>query len=229
MSSKAKPQSSDINPNVTKRYLSYGEIQERLYLSRTQLFRLEREGARLAPDVVVTPETRGWSPERVLKYGIQTGRLDKEGKPAGGWTEDGRPLNRVPDGSIAEMRRLVEDHYSAPPKVYLGSTHCSYLYGLTDLAVYFLRTRGAFIPANVKVGEKFLGWAEDEVILFGKQTGRLDDPETLRNWAVRRTQEFGMDPNTPWVVELLGADNLPKYEPLLHQAASGKAGSNTPD
>lgn len=218
------PFGGDISTD-TKRYLSYSEVQQRLFLSRTQTFRLEREGARLLPDVVVTPGTLGWDAERVLRYGVATGRLAEDGQPAGGWDGD-RPRNRVQDGSLPEMRRLVEEKYSAPPRVYLGSAHCSYLYGLTDLAVLALRRRGAFIAATVKVGDKFLGWNELEVIKFGRQTGRLADPDILRRWAVRRTEEFGLDPNTPWVVDLLGKENLPEYK--LHQAAGEEAVSDTP-
>lgn len=224
-SKKKAPFPGDIGES-TKRYLSYNQLYERLYLSRTQTFRLEREGARLLPDVLVTPGTQGWDEKRALQYGIDTGRLDEAGQPAGGWDGD-RPRNRVPDGSLPEMRRLVEEKYSAPPKVYLGSAHCSFLYGLTDLAVLALRRRGAFITASVVVGGQFLGWNELEVIKFGKQTGRLSDPQTLKNWAVRRTEEFGLDPNTGWVVELLGEGNLPEYR--LRQAAGEEAPADTPN
>lgn len=202
------PFPGDVDDN-TRRLLSYGELHKRLYLSRTQTFRLAREGARLLPDVVVTPGTNGWDEARVLQYGIDTQRLDENGEPSGGWDEQGKPRVRVPDGSLPTMRRLVEDKYSAPPKVYLGSAHCSYLYGHTELSVLFLRKRGGFIPAHVLVGDSLLGWDEEEVIKFGRQTGRLKDPAILRAWAVRRTAEFGLDPNVQWVVDLLGADNLP--------------------
>lgn len=201
--------SIEIGPD-TQHLLSYRQVQERLYLSRTQTFRLEQEGARLLPDVTITPGTSGWKEERVLQYGIDTQRLSEDGQPIGGWDGD-RPINRVPDGSIPAMRRLVQEKYSAAPRVYLGSAHCSFLYGLQDVAVYFLRKRGAFIPASVVVGGRVFGWEEGEVIRFGRQTGRLHDPQVLKRWAVRRTEEFNLDPNVPWVVELLGEENLPEY------------------
>lgn len=222
----AKPKApfpGDVDDN-TRRLLSYGQLHEALYLSRTQTFRLEREGARLLPDVVVTPGTNGWDADRVLQYGIDTKRLDEEGQPSGGWDESGRPRVRVEDGSLPTMRRLVEEKYSAPPKVYLGSAHCSYLYGHTELSVLFLRKRGGFIPADVLVGESLLGWDEGQVIKFGRQTGRLKDPATLRTWAVRRTEEFGLDPNVQWVVDLLGEDNLP----VLKLPAAKGAKADTP-
>jgi len=208
------PFKGDIGDN-TRRLLSYKQIQDRLYLSRTQLFRLDREGARLLPDAVVVPGTLGWDEKRVLQYGIDTGRLAEDGQPAGGWDGD-RPRNRVTDGSLPTMRRLVEERYSAPPKVYLGSALCSYVYGHTDLSVLFLRKRGGFFAANVLIGDKLLGWDEEEVIRFGQQTGRLPrtDNTVLKAWAVRRTEEFGMDPNVPWVVELLGEGNLPAWSPV---------------
>lgn len=217
------PFPGDVNDD-TRRLLSYGQLYKALYLSRTQTFRLERDGARLLPDVVVTPGTNGWDEARVLQYGIDTGRLDENGQPSGGWDERGRPRVRVADGSLPDMRRLVEDKYSAPPKVYLGSAHCSYLYGHTELSVLFLRKRGGFIPADVLVGESLLGWDEGRVIKFGRQTGRLKDPATLRTWAVRRTVEFGLDPNVEWVVELLGEDNLP----VLTLPADKGAEADTP-
>lgn len=213
------PFEGDIG-DKTRKLLSYKELEDRLYLSRTQLFRLNREGARLLPDALVVPGTLGWEDKRVLQYGIDTGRLAEDGQPAGGWDGD-RPRNRVVDGSLPTMRRLVEEKYSAPPKVYLGSALCSFVYGHTDLSVLFLRKRGGFFPADVVIGGKLLGWDELEVIKFGRQTGRLSDPDTLKAWAVRRTEEFGMDPNVPWVVELLGEDNLPAWEPV---AAPGKGG-----
>lgn len=214
------PFPGDINDD-TRRLLSYKQLYEGLYLSRTQTFRLEREGARLLPDAIVTPGTLGWEPKRVLQYGIDTGRLDEDGQPAGGWDE-GRPRNRVADGTLPAMRRLVEERYSAPPKIYLGSAHCSFLYGHTDLSVLFLRKRGGFIAAHVLIGDKLLGWDEQEVIKFGRQTGRLADPEVLRRWAVRRTEEFGLDPNVEWVRELLGEDNLPTWTPPEWAQAPGK-------
>lgn len=223
---KPPPFSGDIN-DQTKRYLSYGELQQRLFLSRTQTFRLEREGARLLPDVIVTPGTMGWDPERVLRYGIETQRLAEDGQPAGGWDGD-RPRNRVQDGTLPAMRRLVEEKYSAPPRVYLGSALCSYLYGLTDLAVLALRRRNAFIPASVKVGDRFLGWNEGEVIRFGRQTGRLSDSNVLKRWAVRRTEEFGLDPNVAWVAEILGDGAiLPVYR-LRQAAGEEEAVGDTP-
>lgn len=222
------PFPGDVNDD-TRRLLSYGQLHEALYLSRTQTFRLARDGARLLPDVVVTPGTNGWDAARVLQYGIDTKRLDAEGQPSGGWDDQGKPRVRVPDGSLPEMRRLVEDKYSAPPKVYLGSAHCSYLYGHTELSVLFLRKRGGFIPADVLVGESLLGWDEARVIKFGRQTGRLpkDDPSKLKAWAVRRTKEFGLDPNVDWVIELLGADNLPT-PPLAKPKRAKAVKSDTP-
>lgn len=220
------PFPGDVNEE-TRRYLSYSQLHARLYMSRTQTFRLEREGARLLPDVVVTPGTKGWSEKRVLEYGVDTGRLREDGEPAGGW-ENGRPVSRVEDGTLPAMRRLVEEKYSAPPKVYLGSVHCSYLYDNTELAVLFLRRRNSFMPAQVLVGERALGWDELEVIRFGRQTGRLDDPAVLKKWAVRRTTEFGLDPNTPWVVELLGEDNLPTYVPPAWAEKTRQAEADTP-
>jgi predicted DNA-binding transcriptional regulator AlpA len=220
---KTTPFPGDVD-GQTRRLLSYKQLGEKLFLSRTQTFRLEREGARLLPDGIVVPGTKGWDEERVLQYGIDTGRLDENGQPAGGWDE-GRPRNRVQDGSLPTMRRLVEDKYSAAPRVYLGSALCSYVYGHTDLSVLFLRKRGGFFAAQVLIGGKLLGWDEAEVIKFGRQTGRLADPATLRAWALRRTEEFGMDPRVPWVVELLGRDKLPTWTPPQWMEEVG----NTPD
>lgn len=221
---KDKPERKDVGPD-TRHLLGYGEVHKRLFLSRTQTFRLEREGARLLPDVIIAPGTMGWSAERVLRYGVDTGRLTEDGQPAGGWDGD-KPRNRVADGSLPEMRRLVQEKYSAPPKVYLGSSLCSYVYGLGELAVFFLRDRGAFIPASVRVGEKFLGWDEEQVIKFGRQTGRLADPDILVKWAIRRTVQFGLDPNVTWVQSLLDEDEMPVYAPL-DKAGQG-AGADTP-
>jgi predicted DNA-binding transcriptional regulator AlpA len=201
---------SDIDPHKTRRFLSYREVQAALFLSRTSLFRLRRDRAFPLADVMVTPDTYGWDAERIQLYGLETGRLDERGQPAGGWDDNGRPRNRVRDGALATMQKLVADRFSAPTRVYLGTMHCSYLYGLTDLSVYFLRKRGAFFSADVRIGEKFLGWSETNVIRFGHQTGRLEDPAVLAAWARRRTEDFGLDPRTPWVVELLGEDNLPQ-------------------
>ena len=215
------PFPGDLDDN-TRRLLSYKQLYTRLYLSRTQTFRLEREGARLLPDAVVTPGTKGWEADRVLQYGINVKRLDENGQPIGGWDE-GRPRNRVEDGSLPAMRRLVEERYSAPPKVYLGSAHCSFVYGHTDLSVLFLRKRQGFFPASVLIGDKLLGWDEEEVIKFGKQTGRLAqaDCPKLTAWAKRRTTEFGMDPNVAWVVELLGEENLPVWRPAKWDEVNG--------
>lgn len=178
---------SDIDPQLTRRYWNHTELAEGLHLSRAHLYRLLEDGHMLGPDVLVAAGTVGWDPRRARRFGADTDRLDA----------DGRPLGPQADGSLAKAKDLIKTRYSARPRVYVSSWLASYVYGLDKATVFFMRQRDSFIPADVAVGNKF-GWAEDRVIEFGEQTGRLDDRK-IDAWVVRRTEEFGLDPKIAWV------------------------------
>lgn len=175
----------------TRRYWSHKELAEGLHLSRAHLYRLLDQGHMLGPDVVIAKDNLGWDPVRARRFGADVDRLDA----------DGRPLGSVGEGSLAKAEMLVKTTYSVTPTLYLSSWLASYCYGMTKSAVYFMRGRGGFIPADVVAGVKY-GWTEGRVIEFGFQTGRLDD-EKLDLWAERRTAEFGLSPDVKWVQERL--------------------------
>lgn len=176
-------------------FQTLSKTAKQLHLSRSHLYRLEAEGALLRPAVFIAPDAYGWTPERVQEYGLDVKRLDA----------DGEEQKRATEGALPEMQELVFRKYGAEPKLYLGQSYCSFVYGLQKHAVYFLRLRGqknphtgGFIHADVRIDKRY-GWDEMRVIEFGLQTGRLND-EKINTWAWRRTAEFGL-PDADWVAK----------------------------
>ncbi len=176
-------------PGLLKHYLTHAQLANELHLSRAHLYRVIDEGRMLGPDVIIVDGTYGWDAQRVRRFGIDTDRLDADGRPLVA------PSNAA---SRAKEEMLVKSTYSCTPKKYLSSWVASYVYGLEKGSTYFLRARGTFIPADVQVGAKKYGWSEARVIEFGFQTGRLDEAK-LDAWAVRRTADHGLSPDTDWV------------------------------
>lgn len=179
---------SDIDPKFTRSYWNHRQLAQGLGLSRGHLYRLLENGQMLPPDIVVAPENYGWDPGRARRFGADTDRLDA----------DGRPLGQAPDGGLAQAEMLIKTRYAVRPKVYLSSWLVSHAYGLGSAAVYFMRKRDNFIPADVVVGQQKMGWSEPRVIEFGEQTGRMDDAK-IDHWAFTRTAEHGLSPDIPWV------------------------------
>lgn len=190
----------DIQAGFTRQLWSHLELARGLHLSRGHLYRLLEQGQILGPDVVIAPESYGWDPMRARRFGVEADRLDA----------DFRPIGPPPDGSLAKAATLAKSRYSVTPKLYLSSWMCSYVYGLQKNAVYFMRSRNGFIPADVMIAPKKFGWSETRVIEFGEQTGRLDD-SGIDAWAVRRTAEFGLAPDAGWVQKRV-ADRPPLKE-----------------
>jgi hypothetical protein len=178
----------DEREGLTKTFWSHQDLAKGLHLSRGHLYRLLDQGQMLGPDIVIAADRFGWDPKRAQRFGVESDRLDS----------DYRPIGPPPDGSLAKAETLAKTRYSRVPDVYLSSWLASFAYGLKKNAVYFMRQRGAFMPADVKIAPKSYGWSEPRVIEFGEQTGRLDDAGIDR-WAVRRTAEFGLSPDIAWV------------------------------
>ncbi|MEV6401074.1 hypothetical protein AB0M39_40930 [Streptomyces sp. NPDC051907] len=180
----------------TRTLWSHKELAKGMGLSRGHLYRLLENGHMIGPDVVVAKDNLGWEPKRARRFGADADRLDADGHP--------RNLPAA-EGSLAKAATLVKSTYSVTPSVYLSSWLASYAYGLSKQAVYFMRERNAFIPADVAVGQgryRKYGWAEPRVIEFGEQTGRLND-DGIDLWVVRRTAEFGLSPDIAWVQQRL--------------------------
>jgi predicted DNA-binding transcriptional regulator AlpA len=179
----------------TARYWSHQQLAKGLHLSRAHLYRLLEEGSMLGPDIVIAEGNVGWDPKRAQRFGVDTDRLNA----------DFQPIGPPPDGSLAKARLLVKGTYSKVPSVYVSSWLASYIYGLGQNAVYFMRSRngGSFIPADVMIAGKY-GWSEPRVIEYGEQTGRLADAGIDR-WVVRRTRQFGLSPQIRWVQDRIAA------------------------
>jgi predicted DNA-binding transcriptional regulator AlpA len=190
----------DEKEGLTKTYWSHKDLAEGLKLSRGHLYRLLDQGQMLGPDIVIAADRFGWDPKRATRFGVESDRLDS----------DGRPIGPPPDGSLRKAETLVKTRYSVAPRVFLSSWLCSYAYGLQKNAVYFMRSRGAFIPADVKIEPKTYGWSEERVIEFGEQTGRLDDAG-IDQWVRRRTADFGLSPDIEWVRKRMA------QRPALHR------------
>lgn len=191
----------------TRALWSHKELAEGMGLSRGHLYRLLEDGQMLGPDVVVAKDY-GWNPERAKEFGVEAQRLD----------ENGRSLGPAGDGDLALAEYLVKSKYGSRPQVYLSSWLASYCYGLTKQAVYFMRKRDGFIPADVALGQgqyRKYGWDESRVIEFGEQTGRLDDKK-IDQWVVRRTKDHGLSPDAPWVGRRLAAN--PKLTSRVERA-----------
>jgi predicted DNA-binding transcriptional regulator AlpA len=184
----------DEKEGLTRVFWSHSDLAAGLKLSRGHLYRLLDQGQMLPPDIVIAADRFGWDPKRAQRFGMEADRLDS----------DGRPIGPPPDGSLAKAETLAKTRYSVTPQVYLSSWLCSYAYGLQKNAVYFMRKRGAFIPADVKIEPKTYGWTEARVIEYGLQTGRLDDAG-IDTWLLRRTADFGLSPDIAWVSKRLAA------------------------
>jgi len=201
----------DEKEGLTRVFWSHMDLAKGLYLSRGHLYRLLDQGHMLGPDIVIAADRFGWDPKRSQRFGMEADRLDA----------DGRPIGPPPDGSLAKAETLVKTRYSRTPDVYLSSWLCSYAYGLKKNAVYFMRSRSAFIPADVKIEPKTYGWSEPRVIEFGEQTGRLDG-DGIDRWVVRRTAEFGLSPDIAWVRKRLAerpaAEGHPSLEDRVNHA-----------
>ncbi|MFF9265780.1 hypothetical protein [Streptomyces longwoodensis] len=190
----------DEKEGLTKTYWSHKDLAEGLHLSRGHLYRLLEQGQMLGPDIVIAADRFGWDPKRAMRFGVESDRLDS----------DGRDIGPPPVGSLNKATTLVKTRYSVAPRVYLSSWLCSYAYGLQKNAVYFMRKREGFIPADVKIEPKTYGWSEERVIEYGEQTGRLDDAGIDR-WVLRRTAEFGLSPDIEWVRKRMA------QRPALHR------------
>jgi predicted DNA-binding transcriptional regulator AlpA len=209
----------DEKEGLTRQYWSHMDLAKGLHLSRGHLYRLLDQGQMLGPDIVIAADRFGWDPRRAQRFGVDADRLDS----------DFRPIGPPPDGSLAKAETLAKTRYSVTPRVYLSSWLCSYVYGLKKNAVYFMRQRKAFIPADVKIEPKTYGWSEERVIEFGEQTGRLDDAK-IDEWVRRRTAEFGLSPDIEWVRRRMAArpalyrtveEALEKWR--MHQEANAEA------
>lgn len=190
----------------TRRYWSLQDLAEGLHLSRGHTYRLVEGGLMLPPDIVVAPNSFGWDPARARAFGVDTERLNG----------DFQSIGPPPDGGAARAEELIKTKYAVTPKVYLSSWLASYAYGFKQNAVYFMRKRGGFIPADVLVASKF-GWSEPRLMEYGEQTGRLDQ-EGIRRWVVRRTEEFGLSPDIPWVAAFVEKHPEAKLGPRLAAA-----------
>jgi hypothetical protein len=100
--------------------------------------------------------------------------------------------------------------------LYLGMVACGYVLDQGRMTTYFKRDRGGFFTADVLVGKNRHGWRESRVIEFATEDGDMTD-EKLRRWVVRRTLEFGMPVDTPWVREYL--EDKPRIARALEQNA----------
>ncbi|MFC4328270.1 hypothetical protein ACFPC0_10580 [Streptomyces andamanensis] len=178
----------DFRQDFTRKYWSHKELAAGLSLSRGHLYRLLEDGMILGPDIVIASNSFGWDPKRAKRFGVDCDRLDA----------DGRPIGPPPEGSLAKAAMLAKTKYSVTPKVYVSSWLASFVYGLKENAVYFMRKRAAFIPADVLIAPRKFGWDETRVIEYGEQTGRLDE-QGIDQWVVRRTEEFGLSPDVEWV------------------------------
>lgn len=185
----------DVSEGFTRQYWSHKELAAGLHLSRAHLYRLLEEGRILGPDIVIASDSFGWDPKRATRFGVDADRLDA----------DGRPIGPPPEGSLAKAATLAKTKYSVTPKVYVSSWLASFMYGLKENAVYFMRKRKGFIPADVMIPPRKFGWSEPRVIEYGEQTGRLDD-RGIERWVVRRTEEFGLSPDIKWVQDRLAAN-----------------------
>ena len=71
--------------------------------------------------------------------GYDSGYNDTQGMAA---VQDPYATGQQPNYCAAQQQ------YAQQPQVFLSSWHCSYVYQLTPSATYFVRKRGAFIPAT---------------------------------------------------------------------------------
>lgn len=194
-----QPLHDENEPHATW-FLSYTDAARVLGLSRTQMYRLQDAGRLAPPDVLIAPDTWGWSIDRALRFGQDTLRLDF----------DGTPLATPSDGTLRRHPELIKEKYTQRAQVYLSSWVCSAVYSQKKDSVFFMRKRGDFPNAAARIGTQpnkrgRYGWEEDPVIEFGFQTRRMTD-DKLDLWMVRRTLDFGLPVTDPIVSRRVDAD-----------------------
>jgi predicted DNA-binding transcriptional regulator AlpA len=199
----------DISPE-TVRYMTIVEAAEVMQVAKSTVERDMARGEMIPPDVLVLPRGVGWSRSRVMDFAVDSYRLDEDGSPI---TMGPRSRSRLRD----TVRDIVESpKYARKTALYLGVVACGYVLDQGRMTTYFKRDRGVFFPADVLVGKNRHGWKESKVIEFATEDGDMTDEKTAR-WVVRRTLEFGMPVDTPWVQRYL--EDKPRIAKALSQNA----------
>ncbi|RZF02935.1 helix-turn-helix domain-containing protein [Streptomyces albidoflavus] len=191
---------TDVAPGQTRMYMSQGEVAERIGLSRNGVGRLLNQGHFATPDVWIARYLKGWDEQRVVEFAQAAEILDADGQRRID-PKTGKPVNPT-DGARTRseaLHKLVSEHYSTPPTMYLGTALIAACYQQAPAAVYITRGRSRFIPADIVISTRF-GWDEQRIIEFGHQAGKFKTDDRVAEWALERTTQYHL-PAADWATE----------------------------
>lgn len=141
-------------------YLNQREVAARLGIGVRILRRWSGEADVFPPDVRVGP-VLGWEPGRVAAFGRAAGLLDSDGQQ--------RP--RPPYMQVT----APAGNWQVPTRDLMGIVHIAQAWGRTPIEVLRLRRQhAAGFPEPVALISDVSGWAEEDIIRFGRQVGKLN-------------------------------------------------------
>lgn len=109
-------------------------------------------------------ERPGWNVARVLRYGVEVGRIDDDGVLL---------LERLKSRPIGRQHTRRRAWWTVEPELLLSVAGVAPMWGTMPGAVRLAVIQGRFIPADVQVGKKTQGWKAERVVEFSRQYGHV--------------------------------------------------------
>lgn len=145
-------------------YVNQRELGEWLGVSRALVARRwSGPDGSFPPDVQVG-NVMGWTPQRVRDFGLAVGLITADGE-------------RVPRGPRERVLR-ISGLWAVDTTVLLSLTDIAQIWGRSGVEIMRLRKSRHFPRATARIGSgphTVHGWTLNDVITYGKQTGKLDD------------------------------------------------------
>ncbi|MFI6326639.1 hypothetical protein ACIBG8_54585 [Nonomuraea sp. NPDC050556] len=155
---------------MTQHFLSMRQVANLLGISQlVTIQRLVASGWIIDPDVELGDEqhiSRGWTRERIVAWGVETGRL-----AADGVTPVRHPGGRPKKGDKPPA------HWRKTPARYLSLAQSAELLGLAPISARIARSQGRYCTPDIELGEgkggTEPGFLPSTIRTWGRQTGRL--------------------------------------------------------
>ena len=144
-------------------YVNQRELATRLGVSRRLIaLRWAGPGGIFNPDVQIG-KVMGWAPARIQAFGVAAGLL----------TSRGLVIPRAQHGRVLDP----SGEWRVPTRVLLGQADVARLWGRSVMEIVRVRNVGRFPEAVARIGDgarDVYGWEPEQIVTYGKQTGRLD-------------------------------------------------------
>jgi len=106
----------------------------------------------------------GWSHDRIVRYGIEIGRLAEDGSPLMGGAY-GRPGGRV---AVKRQRSWYRK-----PRLLLTQAGIADVLKVGKNVIMNAHSRGMIVDPVVEIGHRRFGWSPEDVIPWARQSGYL--------------------------------------------------------